>query len=366
MSESPPIAERDPGAPIARDAIDPELIKLKRARTKVGIITAAGVVTLCVYFLIRLGPDRRFGGAGDEPAQVAVSDVVAGKVDEDRFISIEADPMMSQAVRAVKTRGDFGHRVAPVRGTEERLWLVVSGDGWDKPAGRRYVGRLRKLSALPFFDAIDGYAAAHPRPVFARPAEVRTGFSAGKVRTVTGDVVTVRDADQVAFDVVDPERAIVVATFTPKTEEHGPLLDAAAWTAELARVGIPATPSSAPAQTDGVLGQARFDVAMSVAAVTSKLEGAKLWAARVEPVTRHHDTTWGELKRAPVPDAQLDLVGLYVGRGVPGDAYALITGEIPQDYWYVMPITVALALIGLLFAWALVRAVRRDLLPTRA
>ena len=69
-------------------------------------------------------------------------------------------------------------------------------------------------------------------------------------------------------------------------------------------------------------------------------------------------------RRSPTP--QLDLVGLYVERSIPSDAYALITGERPEDYWYVLPITIALGVIGLVFAWALVRAVKRDLLPARA
>ena len=64
-----------------------------------------------------------------------------------------------------------------------------------------------------------------------------------------------------------------------------------------------------------------------------------------------------------IPDVQLDLVGLYVARAIPSDAYALITSERPPDYWHVLPVTIGLALIGLVFAWALVRAVRRDLLP---
>jgi hypothetical protein len=64
------------------------------------------------------------------------------------------------------------------------------------------------------------------------------------------------------------------------------------------------------------------------------------------------------------PDAELDLVGLYVPRGIPDGAYALITGETPADYWYVLPVTIVVGLIALLFAWALVRAIKRDLLPT--
>jgi ABC-type Fe3+-siderophore transport system permease subunit len=41
-------------------------------------------------------------------------------------------------------------------------------------------------------------------------------------------------------------------------------------------------------------------------------------------------------------------------------------GEIPQDYWYIFPITIVVGAIGLLFLWAFARTVRRDLLPTRA
>jgi hypothetical protein len=40
----------------------------------------------------------------------------------------------------------------------------------------------------------------------------------------------------------------------------------------------------------------------------------------------------------------------------------LLTEERPAEYWYVLPITLALAAIGLVFAWALVRAVKRDIL----
>jgi hypothetical protein len=104
-------------------------------------------------------------------------------------------------------------------------------------------------------------------------------------------------------------------------------------------------------------------------------DDAGLWAARVDPVTRHYETTWAALRgsspagfsidHATVPDAQLDLVGLYVARAIPGDAYALVTDEQPAQYWYVLPVTVAVAAIGLLFAWALVRAVKRDLRPVR-
>lgn len=361
MAEPSPISERDPGAPIARDAIDPDLVRLGRPRSKIGIITAAGVVVLCAYFLIRLGPDRRFAGADEQPIAATAADLAAGKVAADSYVALTAEPVRAHAIRATKSPTDLGYRVAPVRGTSDRLWLVLPGDGWDKPREGGYRGRLRKLADLPFAGVVSAYAAAHPRPVFVRPAELAAARTSGTLVTVTGDRVAVRAGDVVAYDVVDPRASVVIATFTAKSDDHGPLTDAAAWTKQLADLGIAATPLPEPAPTDGVLGQARFAVALPASELTARLEAAKLWAARVEPVTRHHETTWGAPERESPPTAEL--VAVFAARAIPADAYALLTHELPADYWYVLPITVVLAGLGLLFAWALIRAVRRDLLP---
>jgi hypothetical protein len=51
--------EPEVGAPVAKDAIDPDLVKLQRARPKIGVITAAGVVFLAVLSLLKLNPSRR-------------------------------------------------------------------------------------------------------------------------------------------------------------------------------------------------------------------------------------------------------------------------------------------------------------------
>lgn len=373
--------EPEAGAPVPRDAIDPDLVKLARTRPKIGAITAAAVVAACLYFLVlRFGPDRHFAGEPEQPRPVALADVAAGKVADDSYVSFEAEPMMSHAIRVAQTRGDTGYRVTPIRATGERVWLVLDGDGWQKPNLKTYSGRLRRVGDLPFGRVLDKHATAHPRPTFATAAAIRAGLAGGPITTVAGDRITVADSDHVAFDVVDPSRSLIVASFTGKRDPapddpgHGPLTDANLWLAELARHGVTATVSATPGEADSILGQVRLDVAMSAPDVTAKLEGAKLWAVRVEPVTRHHETTWGALRGSPaggftvdgqtVPDAQVDLVGLFVQRGVPSDAYALLTGERPAEYWYILPFTIALSVIALLFAWALARAIR-DLLPTR-
>lgn len=348
----------------ARDkhAVDPELIKLARSRTKIGVVTAAGVVFLCLLFLVRLWPDRRFAGSDAQPQRVTVADILAGNVALDRYITVDAEPLMAHAIRATKAKGSLGFRVVPARDTGERLWLALSGDGWEAPQAS-YSGRLRKLGDLPFADAVTEFAAAHPEPVFATTAAVRAASGAGHVTTVTGDV-TVAPTDRVRFDVVDPSTATIVCTFIDR------LPNTAAWSAALSSAGIAQT-SPLKESTD----QVRFEVSEpdAVETLNAKLNAAGLWGARVEPVTRLFETTWASLSVVPagfavngttIPDAQIDLIGIYAQRGIPAGAYALITGEHPEEYWHVLPVTIALAAIALIFAWALVRAIKREL-PTK-
>ncbi len=354
------------GAPIAKDAIDPDLVKLRRKRPQIGIVTAAGLVFLCVFFILRLSGDRRFAGAG-VPDRVGMAEILSGKIALEANVTVEAEPIVSHALRATLSKNTLGLRVAPARGTGDRVWLVVSGDGWDAPNLTGYTGRLRRLSDLPFATAVRDYTAEHPRPMFATAAAVRAGFATGKVAMVSGETVAIDAKDRIAFDVIDPDSATVVASLNER------LPDANAWRAAMTAAGIVVGPETAVPEMHEV----RFDIKQpgAVASVTGKLEAATLYAARIDAVTRHHETTWGVLRASPiggftvdsvVPEAQLDLVGLYVGRDVPADAYAIVSGEKPADYWYILPITIGLALIGLVFLWALVRAVRRDLLPPKA
>ena len=358
-------SERDPGAPVEPGAIDPELIKLRRPRPKVGLITAAGLVFLCIFALIRLTPDRRFAGHGSAATPAQPADILAGKVDLDQLVTVAADPLASHAIRVTRAAGTLGLRLAPFRGTGDRLWLATTGDGSDPPVVTGYTGRLRKLDDLAFAAAARAYSDEHPRPAFATAAAVRSAFATGRVVTVAGDSVSIADRDEVALDVVDPAAATIAASLT--------LRDVAAWRAELSRAGITPTAVGEP---NTAIGQVRFSVAAPVSITTAQLEKARLFGARVEPVTRHHQTTWATLRRSPpagldvggatLPDDQIDLIGLHVLRGIPHDAYAIVTGESPDDYWYVLPITIALAATMLVFAWALVRAIRRDLWPARA
>lgn len=339
---------------------DEDLIKLSRSRPKIGVLTAAGVLFLAIFFLLKLNPDRRFAGHGDTPAKVGIADLAAGKVDSDAFVGVPGEPLMAHAIRVGPEKKSLGLRVVPLRGSGERVWIVLSGDGWENPTMDAYVGRVRALSDLPFAGAMEEFLAEHPRPSFATASAVRAGFQSNQISTVAGDTVTVRDNDKIGFDVTDPNAAVVVGTYNDR------LPNLAAWQKALTDAGIAVTTGRDDKE------RVYFDVNApgAVASIATKLEAAGLWAARVDAVTHHHDTTWRALKQSgpagftvaglTIPDPQLDLIGLYVVRAIPSGAYAVITGEKPQDYWYVLPVEILVGVIALIFAWALVRAVRRD------
>jgi len=42
------------------------------------------------------------------------------------------------------------------------------------------------------------------------------------------------------------------------------------------------------------------------------------------------------------------------------DARVIVTTEAPGDYWYLIPVYLVFTAIALLFAWALVRTLRRE------
>jgi hypothetical protein len=361
MAESETPA-RDPGAPFPKGEVDPELVKLARRRVKFGVITCIGLVFLSLLFVWKLSPDRRFGGASSTPDTVSTADIINGNVAVERYVEVQAAPLVAAAIRSTTAKGTLGLRVVPARGTGERLWIVVSGDGSEPPSKGSYVGRLRKLDDLALASTVRAYAAEHARPMFATAAAVRAGFASNQLGTTVGETVAVGDRDRVAYDIDDPDLVRVACVWTTA------LPDAAAWQKALADAGV--TPNGAPTpDANGV----SFTVATkdAMATVAKQLGAVKLGKGtlgdptRLERVVRHTETTWGQLKAAAL-DPKLDLVGVYVARAIPDDAYALVLGEQPDDYWYAMWATIGAAAIGLAFAWMLVRAVRRDLLPTRA
>jgi hypothetical protein len=367
MSEATPPPGGE-GAPVPRDAIDPELVRLRRPRPQIGALTALAIVVLCLWLAGRLDADRRFAGEPDAPRPVTVADLAAGRIDDDAHVAVSARVERGSAVRAQKSPASPGLRLVPVAGSADKVWIAVPGDGWTAPVvDGRYQGRVVPLDELPFAEPVRDYLARpHPRFVAGDALARARAASAdgGALTTVTGDAVRATGDTRVEVEVADPGAATIVAAFNDRFP------DAAAWTEALTRAVVIAPGSTGRDGGGGVVFDVRGPDAVAVA--TQSIEKAQLWGARVEPVTVRHLATWRELTPAgpsvgfpggaTLPWSAIDVAALWLPRTPPDGAVVVLLGEEPGRYWYVLPIYGAIALFGLLFAWALARAVKRDFL----
>lgn len=363
--DAPPAAARiqtpEPGAPIARDEIDPELVNLRKGPPKIGVVTSAAVSILCAVLIVRLLPDLSFSRQDDQPTKTTVA-----ALSDNQFVEVPLQIVRSQAVRLRQTNGGIGMRAVPVAGTSDALWVLMTGDGW-APAvpNAAYAGRVRELDDLPLADALRDQVAAHSGPSFATLAAARAGFASGQITTVAGDIVTVAPGDRVEVDMPVADAATIIVTFNKR------LPGVSVWVEAIKAAGI--AMKGEPHDITDVT--ARIDAAEGVASIMDKLSKASLYA-RVEAVNTTAITTWGELAKAgagpvildgkPVEDARIDLVRISAKRHVPGSARILMIGEVPGDYWYVLPLVIGLGLLGIIAVWALIRAIKRDYLAPHA
>jgi len=364
---------RDPGAPIGKDEIDPDLVSLRRAAPKVGIVTAAAVVLLCVVLMIRMRHDFTFSRSGDAAKVVTVTDVVAGKIAVDSYVTIDAPLDRDAAIRTRVTESNAGTRVVPVVGTGDMLWVAISGDPWSPYAhDEKLTGRLRPLADVKFAGAVAGYLAKSPPPSFVTGAELKKARlgKATELALVGGGTVTPRDADDIEISVADPGAAMVIAAFNPR------LPDVKAWTEALvsAKVLDPGTAGTQPAAVTDETARWEVRAPDAVAAITRTLESAQLWGARVEPSATRYRVPWKDLHAdeagvqlptTALPWSAIDVVAVWAPRPVPAGARVLLVGESPAGYWYLTWVYVGLALFAALFTWALARGVRQEIRDRR-
>jgi len=359
----------DPGAPVPKDAIDPELVSL-RPRTQVGLVTALSVVAFCVYLALRLWPDFQFAGEG-APRDVTVEQIRAGQVEDESHVQVRADVERAAAVKVRQSEAKPGFRLVPAVGGADRVWIALDADGWSAPrADPRYAGRLRRLDELPFAGALGRQLRAHPPARFVTGAELRRGRAAGDAGTltaVTGDAFPVTATDEVEIVVPDPDAATIAASFGER------LPDANTWATALATAGLIA-PGAKPVRADD--GQAWFEVRKPnvLADAPRALQSAGLWGARVEPMSREYRAPWKDvivddagvsLGGARLAWSAVDVAAVHVPRPLSGAAWVVIVGDGPGNYWYVRALYVLIALFGLLFTWALIRTARAELLSPK-
>ncbi len=361
--------DAEAGAPIGKDTIDPELVSLRRPAPRIGVVAAAAVVLLAVVLMVRLRHDFTFARAGSTPRAVKIQEIVAGKVAADSYVTFTAPGDSTAVIRAQVSESNPGARVRPVIGSGDRLWLAEPGDAWG-PAGHDHVvtGRLRTMSAVRFGAPVARQLAKGAWPRFVSGAELgrarQASAAGGELVLVDGSGMTVGADAEVELWLPDPGQAVVIGTFASR------LPDVAAWTEALARAGVIAAGTAPTSQTETMV---RWLVQRpdAVAALTQQLDGAQLWGARVEPSPVRVRARWPELIATaegvtvpghagpPIPWTAIDVAAVWAPRTMPAGAWVVLTDEKPGAYWYLTWAFAGLALIAVLFTWALVMAVRR-------
>jgi hypothetical protein len=370
QGEADPSVEGDlaahPGRPRPRDEVDPELMVLPRTRARIGWLLAVAVIAFCAYFMIRLRADLVFSRAGDEPTRLrSVAEAAAAEPED--FVAVEAVPDRAFLLRVYASDAKDGHRLAPVLGSGDRLWIMFEGSQWDAPAAydEVYRGRVKRLGDLPFYDDLVEHLATMQRlPRGVKLAALRASLEqrATAVEDIGGDRIPLAaDTTITIAERVAGQAAVTVFRTDAQRDES-------AWRHALEAIGMlaPGAPLVDTRQDAWTFQVAAPD---GVDAVEAKLVAAKLFAARAEPYDRTHRTSWNKLSAAPgglsvggaqVPWDSITATAVETPRKALADARVIVTTEAPGDFWYLIPVYLVFAAIALLFAWALVRALRRD------
>lgn len=355
-----------PGRPIGPDEIDPELIALPRPRMRIGPLLSLSVVVFCIFIMLRVRPDLRFALQDQTAQEMGSVAALLGTQDlDDRFVRVPAVPDRTLAVHVAASLAKPGSRLTPVQGTDGAFWIMLDGSVWT--AGIQYnevyTGRMRRLADLPFADKLRRHVDGRPPAErFVQPAALRAALEAGAatVEAPAGDAIAVA-ADTPVHVYQAPGDLVRIMTIPTDGQPT-----AEAWTEALAAAGL-VTPDAKPRA--GALESWVFTTSVTGGAEAAqvRLEEAGLMAAGAEPVLVVHEASWSDLAARgqalgvasrQVPWDHIEWVSLTVPRTVPDQAWVLLTEERPQAYWYVPILFALLGLFGLLFSWALVRALR--------
>jgi len=365
-------AEPEPGAPVPKDAVDPELVNLKRT-TQIGLVTSVAVLVLCAVLAFRLWPDFQFAGEA-APRPTTVDAIAHGQVADESAVTVPVALERGAAVRVFKVKGVDELRLAPAAGGGDQVWFAINGDAWGAPReGGTYAGRLRRLSELPFEAAFRDQVRAQASPRYVSIAELQRALLAHDTHltAVTGDGFDVSAGDAVDLVFPDPDAITVVASFDSKYP------DVASWAKALADAGI-APPGAQPTQIHESDAIFEIDHPGVAASIQPALDKAHLYGASLQTVQRRYRAPWPLAADASGVTADgrsiawsaFQVAAVHAARQLPGDPWIVIAGDAPDGYWYVRPLFIVLGLIAALFAWALVRTARRELLspkvPTQA
>lgn len=207
--DPPLVTSSEPGAPIAADAVDPELVNLKVPPARRHPLVAAAVLAVSLLLLWKMRADISYALLPTEPLTVAGPEAVAmGKLagQGDKFVQIAGLPDHRNSV-AYDPKGGRGRvQVFRLLGSANKL-LVARKVSLSADANNVFVGRLRPISEVWFADSLRTYLK-QTQALRAMDLERLKALPAGKLQLPLGTIdrsgqpLTVQKEQELLIDVL--------------------------------------------------------------------------------------------------------------------------------------------------------------------
>jgi len=350
-----PSDDAELGRPIGKDEIDPELVSLRKPALRVGPLLAVSVVVFCVFLMVQLRGDLQFSRQSAKPKIVDdVAKLAAGSPPAESYVRVPAEPDYAFSFTISESRREDGHRLVPVLGTNNQVWILFQGRANKAilPEDGVYQGRVRKLADMPFYSAIKKRISNRVVLRYVKLDALREALTkkATSIATPFGDSFAVTATTQVLVTEHHATKSVVRIWAT----DDYPL---SYWSKELARAKVVSAKPKLVTKREY-----DYHVEAPAAEVQAKLTAAKLVMPEVSPLKIVHKKQWSALQGGAaglvsgdrtVPWTSIARVSFAVKRPLPGNAVIIITDQEPGSYWYILPIMIGLALFALLFLLAL-------------
>jgi len=242
VKDPPLVSSLEPGAPIAPDAVDPELVNLKVPPARRHPVVAAAVLAVSMLLLYKMRADISYALLPEQPVALGGAEAVAaGKLvgQGDKFVQLTGLPDHRNSV-AYDPKGGRGRvQVFRLLGSASKL-LVARKVTLSAELSSSFVGRLRPISDVWFAEPLRAYFQ-QTQVLRAIDLEKLKALPAGKLALPlatmdrSGQVLTVNKEQELLIDVLFDDDVRVLLS-----KEKFPSEQDARY--EVERIGLPHGP----------------------------------------------------------------------------------------------------------------------------
>ncbi len=325
-------------------------------------LVAVVVVALAAVLVWHLRSDIAYAVAGRRPADLgdARSLVARGvTLDDNHYVTIAGQAERRYALY-VEPKGERARQTLfRLLGGGTRLFVMAVDTAERTDLGERWTGRLRRFDALPFAASLRSYYGRETHAVRylsldALKAELAAG--GGALTDRTGAPITVGADEEVVVDVDYPGELKVWLS----KDKYPSLGDARH---ELDRLKL--APSAGEETKDEYLFIVSLPEARKneIVGALSGLEVAfqprqeRYTVKRGELLLDGDTLVVGQAARAAWP--RIAAVGVPTPITIGPDAFVVLEGEAPGDYWWAPLVAALLVAFAIFNVWYLVRSLRR-------